>query len=105
MRTVQHAVPHADHAALLQAEFEDICEEAQLWTKLQHLEQLCQEQGLNDGHDHPGRYVNDCIVKASQKAAKIDCTQPARHIMGLATSKCVVYPQMIHIQASRLCAD
>lgn len=34
---------------VLQAEFEDICEEAQLWTKLQDLEQLCQEQGLNEG--------------------------------------------------------
>ncbi|KAL3142518.1 hypothetical protein ABBQ38_002840 [Trebouxia sp. C0009 RCD-2024] len=32
-----------------EAEFEDICEEAQLWTKLQDLEQLCQEQGLNEG--------------------------------------------------------
>lgn len=36
---------------VMQAEFEDICEEAQLWTKLQDLEQLCQEQGLLDGQD------------------------------------------------------
>ena len=33
----------------MQAEFEDICEEAQLWTRLQDLEQLCHEQGLYEG--------------------------------------------------------
>ena len=38
-----------DITFVMQAEFEDICEEAQLWTRLQDLEQLCQEQGLNDG--------------------------------------------------------
>ena len=37
------------HNFVMQAEFEDICEEAQLWTRLQDLEQLCQEQGLNEG--------------------------------------------------------
>ncbi len=40
----------------IQAEFEDICEEAQLWTKLHDLEQLCQEQGLLDGGDNSMRY-------------------------------------------------
>ena len=43
---------HADvsrHGVVMQAEFEDICEEAQLWTKLQDLEQLCQEQGIYEG--------------------------------------------------------
>ena len=40
----------------LQAEFEDICEEAELWTKLHDLEQLCQEQGLLDGQDAAVRY-------------------------------------------------
>ena len=39
-----------------QAEFEDICEEAQLWTKLQNLEQLCQEQGLLDENEASARY-------------------------------------------------
>ena len=41
----------------LQAEFEDICEEAELWTKLHDLEQLCQEQGLLDGQDAAVRSV------------------------------------------------
>ena len=40
----------------IQAEFEDICEEAQIWTKLHDLEQLCQEQGLLDGGDNSTRY-------------------------------------------------
>ena len=40
----------------IQAEFEDICEEAQVWTKLHDLEQLCQEQGLLDGADTSIRY-------------------------------------------------
>lgn len=52
--------------AAIQAEFEDICEEAQIWTKLHDLEQLCQEQGLLDGCDNSTRYdaqylkVNNC---------------------------------------------
>ena len=39
---------HAKVVVVVQAEFEDICEEAQLWTRLHDLEQLCQEQGLLD---------------------------------------------------------
>ena len=75
----------AVHAAVLQAEFEDICEEAQLWTKLQHLEQACQEQGLNEGEGLSGRYVNVYIFQ-------IDCVQltyqVTMHVMLLATCSC-----------------
>lgn len=43
------------HTHTMQAEFEDICEEAHLWTKLHDLEQLCQEQGLLDGDESSAR--------------------------------------------------
>lgn len=40
----------------VQAEFEDICEESQLWNKLHTLEQLCQEQGLFGEHQDAAGY-------------------------------------------------
>ena len=48
-----------------QAEFEDICEEAQLWSKLHDLDQLCQEQGLLEGNGSSSGYETGSI--ASQK--------------------------------------
>lgn len=46
-------------AIALQAEYEDIVEECQLWTKLATLEQLCAEQGL-DAHGGLARGCDFC---------------------------------------------
>ena len=56
----------------LQAEFEDICEEAELWTKLHDLEQLCQEQGLLDGQDAAVRYFF-CIKTDAATTKNVAC--------------------------------
>ncbi|KAA6426727.1 MAG: hypothetical protein FRX49_03052 [Trebouxia sp. A1-2] len=58
-----------------QAEFEDICEEAQIWTKLHDLEQLCQEQGLLDGCDNSTRPTNRIAPAAAAQTYRVQAKQ------------------------------
>lgn len=56
----------------MQAEFEDICEESQLWVKLHTLEQLCQEQGLFGEHQD----VSGCV---SPPLSSVTCSRQGNH--------------------------
>lgn len=58
-----------------EAEFEDICEEAQVWTKLHDLEQLCQEQGLLDGVDTSIRPTNRIAPAAAAQTYRMQAKQ------------------------------
>lgn len=56
----------------MQAEFEDICEESQLWVKLHTLEQLCQEQGLFGEHQDASGYVSPLL-------SSVTCPRQGKH--------------------------
>lgn len=58
-----------------EAEFEDICEEAHLWTKLHDLEQLCQEQGLLDGDESSARPTNRALPAAAAQTYRVQAKQ------------------------------